>query len=88
MEKFNFPVHLNDKIYEIRFESDNSISNIVSYFPFTESEKQEILSLMKRESFNGFNSIFSNSITEEKWNTAKEQIKKKFQDELFAIDKL
>ena len=38
-------------------------------------------------SFDGFHSIFTDTITEEEWNKNKEQIKKKFRDELFDVDK-
>jgi len=86
MVLLNLPSHLEDKIFEIRFESDDAISKIVSYFPFSESEKQDILSVLNKESFTGFHSIFTDSITEEEWNRTKEQIKKKFSDELFDID--
>jgi len=82
------PPHLKDKIYELRFEPDDSVSKIVSYFPFSESEKQEILLIMNEDSFDGFYSIFTDSISEKEWNRTKIQIKKKFQDELFDIDKI
>jgi hypothetical protein len=82
------PPHLKDKIYELRFELDDSVSKIVSYFPFSESEKQEILLIMNKDSFDGFYSIFTDRVSEKEWNRTKTQIKKKFQDELFDIDKI
>jgi len=82
------PPHLKDKIYEFRFELDDSVSKIVSYFPFSESEKQEILLIMNKDSFDGFYSIFTDRVSEKEWNRTKTQIKKKFQDELFDIDKI
>ena len=88
MRKLDLHSHLADKIFEIRWESDEKVSNIVSYFPFTESEKQEILSILNRESFSGFHSIFTDTVTEEEWNKTKKQIKKKFKDELFDVDKM
>jgi len=88
MAKLNLPSHLEDKIFEIRFESDETASKIVSYFPFSESEKQEILSILNRESFSGFHSIFTDTLTKEEWNKTKEQIKKKFKDELIDVDKM
>ena len=84
MAKLIFQSHLEDKIFEIKFNSD-SISKIVSYFPFNKSEKQEIQSILKNE-FNGFYSVFIDSVTDEEWNRTKEQIKKKFNDELFDIE--
>ncbi len=88
MRTLDLPSHLSDKIFEIRWESDETVSTIVSYFPFTELEKQEILSILNRESFSGFHSIFTDTVTEEEWNKTKKQIKKKFKDELFDVDKM
>jgi hypothetical protein len=86
MAKLILPSHLEDKIFEIKFNSD-SISKIISYFPFSKSEKQEIQSILNNE-FSGFYSIFTDSVTDEEWNRTKEQIKKKFNDELFDIETL
>ena len=36
--------------------------------------------------FSNFNSIFSDTVTDEEWNKTKDQIKQKFQSELFDID--
>ncbi len=85
MTKLILPIHLTDKIFEIRYESDN-VSKTFSYFPFSESEKQEILSIMNMD-FSGFYSIFTDTISENEWNKTKEQIKKRFNDELFDIGK-
>ena len=82
----NLPSNLEDKIFEFRFNSDDTLSRIVSYFPLSESEIQEILSIINTNSFNGFHSIFADSISDEEWRRTKEQIKKKFKDELFDID--
>jgi len=76
---------LEDKIFEIRYDSD-VISKIISYFPFSILEKQEISSLLP-SNFNNFQSIFTDTISDEEWNKTKKQIKKKFHDELFKIDK-
>jgi len=82
----DLPLHLKDKIFEIKYDSDETISKIVSYFPFNELEKQEIISILDNDTFEGFHSIFSNTVSDEKWNRTKDQIKKKFNDELFDID--
>ena len=37
--------------------------------------------------FIGFHSIFTDIVSEEEWNRTKDQIKKRFNDELFDIDK-
>ena len=87
MTKLIFSSHLQDKIFEIKFQSDDAVSKIISYFPFSESERQEICSILNNDSFDGFHSIFIDKVTEEEWNRTKEQIKKKFRDELFDIDK-
>ena len=87
MDEINFPNYLKDKIFEIRCDS-NSISKIISYFPFSESEKKEIQSALNVNVFDGFYSIFTDVISDDEWNKTKEQIKKKFKDELFDIDKI
>ena len=88
MSALNLPLHLQDKIFEIRYEHDDIVSKIVSYFPFSESEKQEIVSILNDDAFDGFRSIFTDSVTEDEWNRTKDQIKKKFNDELFDIDNI
>ena len=88
MHRQKFPDHLQDKIFEVRYGSDDSISKIVSYFPFTDSEKQEFLSILNDNSFDRFHSIFTDSVSNEEWTRTKDQIKKKFNDELFDIDKI
>ena len=88
MSAKKFSPSIEDKIFEIKSDSDNSISKIVSYFPFSESEKREILSTLNDPDFGMFCSIFSDTVTNEEWSRTKEQIKKKFKDELFDIDKI
>ena len=83
---FDLPLHLKDKIFEIKYNSDETIFKILSYFPFNEIEKQKIVSILDDDTFDGFHSIFSNTVSDEKWNKTKDQIKKKFNDELFDID--
>ncbi len=82
------PSHLKDKLYEIKFDSNNVVSKIVSYFVLSEQEKQTISSFIKNEFFIEFYSIFSDNVTDEEWNKTKDQIRKKFNDELLDIDKL
>ena len=88
MPQKKFPDHLQDKIFEIRYGSDDSVSKIISYFPFIDSEKQEIISILNDNSFDKFNSIFTDFVTDTEWDRTKDQIKKKFNDELFDIDKI
>ena len=89
MEKLFFPPHIRDKIFQIEFELNTStVSKITTYFPFTQSEKQEILEIIKNNSFAEFHSIFSDLITDEEWSKTKQQIKVKFQNELFNIDNI
>ena len=61
-------------------------SKLFLIFPLNELEKQEIISILDDDAFDGFRSIFSNTVSDEKWNKTKDQIKKKFNDELFDID--
>lgn len=88
MAFLNLSSDIRDRIFEIRYNSDQSISKIISYFPFSNSQKQEILSVLHDDCFDGFHSIFIDSVTDEEWNNTKDQIKKKFKDELFDIDKI
>jgi hypothetical protein len=83
---FDLPIHLKDKIFEIKYDSNETISKIISYFPFNEIEKQEIVSILDDGAFVVFNSIFTDTVSDEEWNRTKDQIKKKFKDELFDID--
>lgn len=87
MDKINFPNYLEDKIFEIQYDS-NLISKIISYFPFSESEKKKIRSILNMNTFDGFHSIFTDVISDDEWDKTREQIKKKFKDELFDIDKI
>lgn len=82
-----FPNHLQDKIFEVRYRSDDSISKIISYFSLSDSEKQEFHSILNDDDFNSFHSIFTDFVSDEEWARTKDQIKKKFKDELFDIDK-
>ena len=86
--KLDISKSLEEKIFEIRtdFGTDNSISKITSYFPLNDMERKKIAAVIKDESFDKFYSIFSDLISEEEWNKNKDQIKTKFQDELFDID--
>ena len=79
---------LKDKIFEIKFDSNNIVSKIISYFFLSEQEKQTISSLLKNEFFDEFYSIFSDNVTDEEWNKTKDQNRKKFNDKLLDIDKL
>ena len=81
-----FPIHLEDKIFEIKYENDHEIKKIISYFPLTDSEKNEIRLVLQKKSFDEFCSIFSDNVSEEEWNQTKDQIKQKFKNELFDID--
>ena len=86
MVLFDLPYYLEDKIFELKFNSENILSRITSYFPLSESEKQEIISISGKDLSDGFYSIFTDNISEEEWSKNKEQIKKKFKAELFDID--
>lgn len=86
MEISDIPLELTDKIFQIKFNPDQSIEKITSYFPLSEQERLMINSISDQDTFSNFNSIFSDTITDEEWNKTKEQIKKRFQSELFDID--
>ena len=86
MEISDIPLELTDKIFQIKFNPDQSIEKITSYFPLSEQERLMINSISDQDAFSNFNSIFSDTVTDEEWNKTKEQIKKRFQNELFDID--
>ena len=86
MEISDIPLELTDKIFQIKFNPDQSIEKITSYFPLSEQECLLINSISGQDTFSIFNSIFSDTVTDEEWNKTKEQIKKRFQSELFDID--
>lgn len=87
MKNLNLPANLKDKIYQIKVNSQNDFSKILSYFPLSVDEQQLIITLMNNpKSFDGFYSIFSDHISKQEWNKSKAQIIKRFQDELFDID--
>ncbi|WP_246282165.1 hypothetical protein [Nitrosopumilus ureiphilus] len=46
MVKLSLPSRLEDKIFKIKFDSTDKASEIISYFPLSESEMQEILSIL------------------------------------------
>ena len=64
------------------------MSQITTYFPLNSEEKQEILKEMDqtKKSPVEFKSIFSDEISQQEWLNSKEQIKKRFRDELMKID--
>ena len=57
--KLSLPPQLEDKIFEIKFNSDDTVSKIISYFPLNDLEIKEILLILQAiESFNGFSFNF------------------------------
>lgn len=81
----NLPQNIEDKIFEIKSDS-GIITGIKSYFPLRENEKQEIIKILDLKYFDGFTSIFTDSVSDGEWEKTKHQIKKKFRGELFDID--
>ena len=86
MKKLDIPSDIEDKIFEIKLNSDKSISKIISYFPLSELERKSLISLLNQPNFSEFHSIFTDTVTDDEWNKTKNQIKKRFQNELFDID--
>ena len=86
MKKLDIPSEIEDKIFEIKLNSDKSISKIISYFPLSDLERKTIISLSNQVNFSEFYSIFTDTITDNEWDKTKNQIKKRFQNELFDID--
>jgi len=86
LKVFHIPPEIEDKIFEIKYHSDKSIFKIISYFPLSDLERKTIISLSNQVNFSEFYSIFTDTITDNEWNKTKNQIKKRFQNELFDID--
>ena len=86
MKISDISLEVSDKIFQIKFNPDQTIEKIISYFPLSEQERLMINSISGQSTFSNFNSIVSDTITDEEWNKTKEQIKKRFQSELFDID--
>ncbi|MGY5150598.1 MAG: hypothetical protein ACW9W3_11125 [Candidatus Nitrosopumilus sp. bin_68KS] len=86
MSKLNISSELEEKIFDLKTNSDGKIMKIVSYFPLSDKDRKEILISVGDISFDIFSSIFSDVVSEDEWLRTKEQIIKKFHDELFDID--
>ena len=88
MKNSSLSSYLEEKIYDLKFDGNENLSKIITYFPLTQKEKQEILGTVEKtnEFPIEFKSIFSDEISDQEWNHSKEQIRKKFQDELVNID--
>ncbi len=86
MKVFDIPSEIEDKLFEIKLNSDKSIFKIISYFPLSELERKTVVSLVNQDNFSEFHSIFTDIISNDEWNKTKDQIKKRFQSELFDID--
>ena len=86
MKITNIPNNVEEKIFEIKLHSDQSIFKIISYFPLSKLERRTLISLLNQPGFSEFHSIFTDNVTDDEWNKTKDQIKKRFQNELFDID--
>ena len=88
MKKLSILPELEEKIYDLKIDGDDGLSQITTYFPLNSEEKQEILNEMDqtKKSSVEFKSIFSDDISQQEWNNSKEQIKKRFREELMKID--
>lgn len=87
MKKLSISSDLEEKIYDLKFADNGIHAKITTYFPLNFKEKKEILSGLKlKDKSVNFSSIFSDKVSTEEWNKTKEQIRKKFQDELLDIE--
>jgi hypothetical protein len=86
LKSFIFPDNVEDKLFEIKLNSDKSVFKIISYFPLSETERQIIISVLDKPDFSAFYSIFSDAVTDDDWNKTKNQIKQRFKNELFDIN--
>jgi hypothetical protein len=88
MKKLSISANLEEKIFDLKIDGNGISSKIITYFPLNRKEKKEILKAIDQTKKLpiDFKSIFSNEISQQEWSNSKEQIKKKFQDELLDID--
>ena len=87
MKKLSISSNLEEKIYDLKINDKGILIKITTYFPLILKEKKEILeAINSKESLVDFKSIFSDNVSDEEWNKTKEQIKKKFQNELLDIN--
>ena len=86
MKTLDIPYKIKDKIFDIKHPSDESAFKIISYFPLSDFERQSITSMLNQPRFSEFHSIFADNITDDEWSKTKNQIKKRFRNELFDID--
>jgi hypothetical protein len=88
MKKLSISPDLEEKIHDLKIDDSEGFSKIITYFPLNPNEKQEILKALEKPTIASidFKSIFSDEISQLEWSKSKEQIKKKFQDELIGIN--
>jgi hypothetical protein len=86
LKRLDIPYKIKDKIFEIKYPSNESVFKIISYFPLSELECHTLTSQLNQYDFPEFHSIFTDNVTDDQWNKTKDQIKKRFQNELFDID--
>ena len=85
--KLPIPFEIEEKIYDLKLDKTQTLFTITTFFPLSSEEKKKVFTSMGKlkDSQFVFKSIFSDEISNEDWNKSKEQIKKRFQDELFDI---
>ena len=86
LKSFDIPDDIQDKLFELKLHSDKSVFIIIYYFPLSETERQIIISVLNKPDFSAFHSIFTDTVTDDEWNKTKNQIKQRFQNELFDIN--
>lgn len=88
LKKLDISSDLQEKIYDLKRNGNGIFLKITTYFPLKTRDKQEIMDSIGKiqNSPVVFKSIFSDEVSDQEWSHSKEQIKKKFQDELTNID--
>ena len=86
MKNLDVSANLKEKIFDVKFPIGGTRGYITTYFPLTPAEKQDLKTAIGQSATVDFKSIFSDVISDLDWNSTKEQIKKKFQDELIDLD--
>ena len=88
MRTLNLSNSVKEKIFDIKYDKNDRIESITTYFPLGESELNEISENLKKNERESviMKSIFSDEISDDDWEKNKSKIAKKFHDELLDID--
>ena len=65
MKTLDIPYKIKDKIFKIKYPSDESDFKIISYLPLSELECRTLTSKLNPPDFPEFHSIFTDNVTDD-----------------------